>query len=501
MTNATPAPAPRTAPTPYEGFDKMLLNGKWRPGSSSHQIGDDLDPYTNEVLARIPLADERDLDEAFRAAATAQGAWHRMLPAERSAIIRRAAAIMEERREEIVGWLIRESGSTRIKANVEWQYAHAVTLEAMSFPSRVEGPIMPCDIPGKESRVYRQPVGVVGMISPWNFPFHLSSRSIAPAMALGNSVVIKPASDTPVTGGLLLAKIYEEAGLPAGVLNVVVAHGSEIGDAFVKHPIPRVLSFTGSTEVGRRIMGLAAQSPMLKRVVLELGGNSPCVVLDDADLGLAARIAVFGKFLHQGQICMAINRLIVDAKVYDEFVELFTESVRRLKVGNPDDEETVVGPLINRQQLQKLQESIEKARREGVKQVIGGEPQGLVLPPHIFINATNEMSIAQEELFGPVVSIIKARGEDEALAAANDTAYGLSAAVVTRDMERGLRFARQVRAGMTHVNDSPVNDLANCPFGGEKNSGLGRYNGQWSIEEFTTVHWISVQHEPLQYPF
>jgi aldehyde dehydrogenase (NAD+) len=196
-----------------------------------------------------------------------------MLPAERAAIIRRAAAIMEERREEIVDWLIRESGSTRIKANLEWQYAHAVTLEASTFPSRVEGPILPTDIPGKESRVYRQPVGVVGMISPWNFPFHLSSRSVSPALAVGNGVVIKPASDTPVTGGLLLAKIYEEAGLPPGVLNVVIAQGSVIGDAFVRHPVPRVLSFTGSTEIGRHIAGLAAQSPMLKRVVLELGGT------------------------------------------------------------------------------------------------------------------------------------------------------------------------------------------------------------------------------------
>jgi aldehyde dehydrogenase (NAD+) len=272
MANATLAAAPRTAPAPYDGFDKMLLNGTWRHGSGG-RVADDLDPYTNDVLVRIPLADERDLDEAFRAAAAAQPQWHSMLPAERSAILRCAAAIMEERHEEIVDWLIHESGSTRIKANIEWQIAHPVTLEAASFPSRVEGPILPADIPWKESRVYRQPVGVVGMISPWNFPMHLSSRSVAPALALGNGVVIKPASDTPVTGGLLLAKIYEEAGLPAGVLNVVIAQGSVIGDGFVRHPVPRVISFTGSTEVGRHIAGLAAQSPMLKRVVLELGGT------------------------------------------------------------------------------------------------------------------------------------------------------------------------------------------------------------------------------------
>ena len=198
---------------------------------------------------------------------------------------------------------------------------------------------------------------------------------------------------------------------------------------------------------------------------------------------------------------MAINRLIVDAKVHDEFVDRFTDRVRGLKVGNPNDDDTVIGPVINEGQLKRLREHIEKARAEGARQVVGGEPQGLVLPPHVFVDATNEMTIAREELFGPVVPIIKVRGEEEALAVANATSYGLSAAVVTRDVERGLRFALRVQAGMTHVNDSPVNDLPNCPFGGEKNSGLGRYNGRWAIEEFTTVHWISVQHEPPRYPF
>jgi aldehyde dehydrogenase (NAD+) len=488
------------APARYDGFDKMPLNGEWRAGQSG-RVAEDRDPYSNELLVSIALANEQDLDEAFAAATAAQPQWKEMLPGEKAAIVRRAGELMEARRDEIVDWLVHESGSTRIKANVEWEYAARVTFEASTFPTRVEGPNMSCDIPGKESRVYREPVGVVGMISPWNFPFHLSSRSVAPAIALGNTVVIKPASDTPVTGGLLLAKIYEEAGLPPGVINVIVAAGSEIGDAFVRHPIPRVISFTGSTKVGRRIMALAAESPVLKRVVLELGGNSPHVILDDADLDIAVNTAVFGKFLHQGQICMAINRLIVDAKVHDEFVERFTERARRLKVGNPSEADTAIGPLINRQQVEKLMQSIEQARAGGARQVLGGEPKGLVVPPHVFVDARNDMAIAQNELFGPAVSIIKVSGEEEALAAANATTYGLASAVVTRDLERGARFARRLQAGMTHVNDSPVNDLPNCPFGGEKNSGLGRYNGQWSIEEFTTAHWISVQHEPVQYPF
>jgi aldehyde dehydrogenase (NAD+) len=248
-------------------------------------------------------------------------------------------------------------------------------------------------------------------------------------------------------------------------------------------------------------MNVAASSPLLKRVVLELGGNSPCVVLEDADLDLAVRGAVFGKFLHQGQICMAINRLIVDETIHDAFVARFTAHVSSLKVGDPSESGTAVGPIINRDQLDALLSRIERARADGARQIVGGPPQGLVLPPHVFVGATNEMSIAATELFGPVVPIIAVRGEEQALRVANATEYGLSAAVFTRDLERGARFAQRVQAGMTHVNDSPVNDLPNCPFGGEKNSGIGRYNGEWSIDEFSTVHWISVQHEPVGYPF
>jgi aldehyde dehydrogenase (NAD+) len=492
--------APRVERSRYDGFDKMFIEGRWRHGSGDG-FSEDKDPYTNDVLARIPLASAGDLDKAYRAAAAAQPRWAAMLPEERAAVLRRAAGIMEARREEIVDWLVHESGSTRSKAQVEWEYAHGVTLEASTFPSRASGSIVPTNIPGKESRVYRHPVGVVGMISPWNFPTHLSSRSIAPAMALGNAVVLKPASDTPVTGGLLLAKIYEEAGLPPGVLNVIIARGSALGDAFVLHPVPRVISFTGSTAVGKHIAELAAKGDLLKRVALELGGNSPTVILDDADLDLAVRIAVFGKFLHQGQICMAINRLIVDAKVHDEFVERFTKYVARLKVGNPNDTDTVIGPVVNQQQLATHLEHVRRAVTQGARQLLGGEPRGLVFPPHVFVGVSNQMSIAREELFGPIAPIIEVHGESEALEVANDTEYGLSAAVVTRDVERGNRFAQRIQAGMTHVNDSPVNDVATCPFGGEKNSGIGRYNGEWIIEELTTVQWISIQHQPLAYPF
>jgi aldehyde dehydrogenase (NAD+) len=340
----------------------------------------------------------------------------------------------------------------------------------------------------------------VGVISPWNWPLQLSVRSVAPALAVGNAVLLKPASDTPVTGGLLVAKIFEEAGLPPAVLSVVIGAGSEIGDAFVRHPVPRVISFTGSTPVGRGILRLVADASILKRVHLELGGNSPFVVLDDADVDRAVDAAVFGKFLHQGQICMIVNRFIIDDAVYEPFLEAFAERVRRLPLGDPDKPDTIVGPIINARQLTGLLERISEARASGARQVVGGDPEGRVLPPHVFADVTNAMPVAREEMFGPIAPVIRAHGEEEALRLANDTQYGLSSSVFTGDTTRGVRFATRVQAGMTHVNDQPVNDLPFNPFGGEKNSGIGRFNGAWAIEAFTTDHWITIQHAPRTFP-
>jgi aldehyde dehydrogenase (NAD+) len=357
---------------------------------------------------------------------------------------------------------------------------------------------MPSDIPGKESRVYRVPVGVVAVISPWNFPMQLSNRSVAPALAAGNAVVLKPASDTPVTGGLLLAKIYEEAGLPAGLLSVLVGSGADLGDAIAGHPIPRVISFTGSTAVGETLTRRAG----VKRLALELGGNGPFVVLDDADLALAVDAAVFGSFFHQGQICMIANRLIVHRKLYQEFTDRFVAAVSCLRAGDPAAEDTDIGPVINARQLRAIQDKLDRARAEGARQLLGGEPggpTGLLLPPHVLL-AGNDVATSREEVFGPVITIIRARDEADALSIANDAEYGLSSAVFTRDIERGVRFALRVDAGMTHVNDSPVNDDANTAFGGTKASGIGRFGGRWAIDEFTTQHWVSVQHAPRDFP-
>ncbi|NHN69052.1 aldehyde dehydrogenase family protein [Pseudomonas fluorescens] len=485
---------------PYQEMQLLPIAGEWRKGSSGNLLKV-TDPFTGETLLEIVQADRDDLDQAYIAAEQAQAAWASMGPGQRSAILLRAVQIFDERREEIVDWIIRESGSTRIKAQIEWGAARGITQESASFPARVHGRILPSNVPGKENRVYREPLGVVGVISPWNFPLHLTQRSVAPALALGNAVVIKPASDTPVTGGLLTARIFEEAGVPKGVISVLVGSGAQIGDAFVEHHIPKFISFTGSTPVGLNIGRIASGGKHLKHVALELGGNSPFVVLADADLDQAVAAAVMGKFLHQGQICMAINRIIVEDALYDRFVELYAAKVRTLKVGNPKDADTVIGPIINRKQLEGLLIKVSRAKEEGARAVVEGEAEGNLLPPHVFADVTADMEIAREEIFGPLVGIQRARDEAHALTLANDSEYGLSSAVFTKDLERGARFARQIKAGMTHVNDIPVNDEAHAPFGGEKNSGLGRFNGEWAIEEFTTDHWISVQMTPRTYPF
>lgn len=481
-------------------FSGQYIAGQWRAGKSGKTLAD-TDPFNGDTLAKISLANEQDLNDAYHAAEQAQKAWAQTLPAQRSEVFLRAIAVMDARHEEVVSWLIRESGSTRMKAEMEWGAVRGGMLEASSMPGRAIGRIQPIDVPGKESRTYRVPVGVIGVISPWNWPMLLSNRSIAPALALGNAVVVKPADDTPITGGLLLASIYEEAGLPPGLLNIVIGDVADIGDAFTLHPVPKFISFTGSTRVGRHIGELAMRGTMIKRVGLELGGNAPLIVMDDADVQQAVRAAIFGRFLHQGQICMSTNRIIVHAAVYDEFVQKFVASAQALKYGDPNQPNTAIGPIINQRQLNGMLQRIEAARMAGTKQLLGGDAQGSVLPPHIFVDVDNMSELAQSELFGPIAVVIKARDEAHAIQMANQTDAGLSSAVFTEDEARATRIAMQLEVGMTHINDITVNDSPNIMFGGEKNSGIGRFNGDWIIAEFTRDHLITLQRNKPIYPF
>lgn len=496
---ASPVTAPHTRPPEaYTGFDTMPVAGRWRSGSS-RETATDTDPYTGQTLTEIGLASAEDLDSAYRAAAQAQHDWACAAPDERAAVFRRAAAILEERREEVLHWLTLEAGSTQVKAEWEFAITRADMLEAASFPSRMAGRILPASIPGKENRVYKRPVGVVGVISPWNFPLHLSNRSVAPALGCGNTVVLKPAGDTPITGGLLLAKIYHEAGLPPAALSVLIGRGSEIGDPMVTHPIPRLISFTGSTAVGE---GIAAKAG-LKKLSLELGGNNPLLVLRHADLIPAVDAAIFGSYLHQGQICLALNRVIVDAAIHDEFLDLFRARAEGLVAGDPREPGTQLGPIINPSQLSSIQDTITQAVADGATLLAGGDPTGptgRVLPAHV-LTGGNHVATAAREVFGPVATIVRADDDAEAIRLANDTDYGLTSAVFSGDAEHGVRIADQLHVGSTHVGDMTVNYEPNTAFGGEKASGLGRFGGDWGIEEFTTDHWISVQHTPRQLQF
>jgi aldehyde dehydrogenase (NAD+) len=481
-------------------FTELYFEGRWQAGSSVAPL-DVQSPWSGENLARIAAATVDDVDRAYRFAKRAQVAWAGQLPGERAQVFRRAAELMETRKSEIVDWLVHEAGSTLSKAQLEWWAVHNSVLEAETLPFRVEGRILSGDYPGKENRIYRRPVGVVSVISPWNWPLHLSMRSVAPALALGNAVVIKPAGDTPITGGLLIAKLFEEAGLPPGVLSVVVGPSTIIGDAFVGHAVPRVVSFTGSTEVGRHVGRVALQSQSLKRTLLELGGNAPLIVTEDVDVNRAAHIAVVGKFLHQGQMCIAVNRILVAEPIYERFVERFLELTRALEVGGPQNPGAALGPIINRNQLERISSLVERARAEGAQLRLGEPVRGLLMPPRVLTGVTQDMAIARTEIFGPVASLMSFRSDDEAVRMANDTEYGLTSGVLCRDLGRATQIAQRIEAGMTHINDIPAIDMPQLPFGGEKNSGLGRFGSHGMVEAFTTEHWISIQHTDSQYPF
>ncbi|WP_313660162.1 aldehyde dehydrogenase family protein [Acinetobacter variabilis] len=478
----------------YQNLDQQFIAGLWQPGRSQKMI-QNLNPYTQDTIFTLQAASTADVDAAYVAADKAFQQSAIKSVELRQQILQKLQHVIQVRQDEIIDWLILESGSTRFKAGLEVGAALSIIQESQKFPGQIKTEQLESKDPQRKSLVLRKPLGVIGVISPWNFPFHLSMRSVATAIACGNSVVLKPASDTPVTGGTLLGKLFEEAGLPAGVLNVISGAGSEIGDYFVEHPIPKMISFTGSTEVGQNVGSKALASPRIKRLALELGGNAPLVILDDADLELAVELTIMGRFMHQGQICMSTNRVIVDASIHDAYVEKLLERVKTVAVGDPNLEETIIGPIINQSQIKKHQQIIQSAKEQGAELVYEGGIEGNLVYPHIFTGVAPESQLAQEESFGPILPVLKARDEAHALKLANDTRFGLSSAVCTSNIERGISFTEQLDIGMTHINGISVADQANAPFGGEKNSGLGRFNGRWIFEEFTRTHWLTVPSE------
>lgn len=474
----------------YLGLAHQFIAGQWTVGQS-HKTIQNINPFTQKEIFSLHAANHTDVNAAYEAALDCfmQGAL--VCVQERRSIIENLLEVMQRRREEIIDWLINESGSTRIKANIEVDAALGIVQESLSFPEKTTTESLESPDPTRKSFFIRKPLGVIAVISPWNFPFHLSMRSVVTAIACGNTVVLKPASDTPVTGGTLLGKLFEEANLPPGALNVVVGAGSEIGYYFVEHPIPKMISFTGSTEVGQSVASKALSSSRIKRLALELGGNAPLVILDDADVDLAVELTMKGRFMHQGQICMSTNRVIVDAGIHDAFIAKLVEQVKNLPKGDPSLANTIIGPIINQNQVEKHRAIIEHAKQLGAELIYEGGIEGNVVAPHIFTRVDPYFEIAQEESFGPILPIIIAHDESHALELANNSRFGLSSAVCTRNIERGLAFAEGIDVGMTHINGITVADHANAPFGGEKNSGLGRFNGRWIFEEFTRTHWMT----------
>jgi acyl-CoA reductase-like NAD-dependent aldehyde dehydrogenase len=483
---------------PFTKLNKQYIGGTWRDGKSQKVLSDK-NPYNGTLIADFKLANLADLDEAYRSAAAAQKIWADVNPFEKRAILEKAITWIEQNEGDIADIIVEELGGTQLKAAIEIFLVKTFIKEASSYPLRMTGEILPSTVDGKENRLYRIPAGVVGVISPFNFPFNLSMRSVAPALGAGNGVVLKPHDDTPITGGTLVAKIFEEAGIPKGLLNVIVADIGEIGDAFVEHPIPRVISFTGSEQVGRHIGGVAGRS--LKRAILELGGNSAMIVLDDADLNTAVNAAVFSRFAHQGQVCMCSNRILVQRGIYNRFLDKFVDRVSRLKAGDPRNPETDLGPLINQRQAETFTKQVQRGIDEGARVVLQGKVEGNVASPTIFADVKPDMWVAQNEMFGPAVSVMPFDTAEEAIEIANNSPYGLSGSIFTRDAESGAQLAKQFESGMVHVNDGTINDDPLIAFGGEKASGVGRLNGKWALEEFTTFKWISVQHKQRHYPF
>lgn len=479
-------------------LNRQYISGVWRDGASP-KVLTDRNPYNDKPLCDFKLANLADLDEAYRSAAAAQKIWVEVNPFERRSILEKAIAFVEKNEAEITDLIIEELGGTALKAFFEIMLVKNIIKEASTYPLRMTGEIYPSTVDGKENRLYRVPVGVVGVISPFNFPFFLSMRSVATALGAGNGVVLKPHDDTPITGGTLLARIFEETGMPKGLLNVIVADIKEIGDNFVEHPVPRVISFTGSEGVGRHIGGVAGRC--LKKAILELGGNSALIVMHDADLDNALNAAVFSRFTHQGQICMSANRILVHRSVYPQFLEKYVKRVSNLKVGDPREPKTDIGPLMNKAQAETLAKQIQKGVQEGARAVLQGKVEGTLASPTIFADVRPGMSIAQTEMFGPSVCVMPFDTPEEAIRIANDSAFGLSGAIHTRNVEWGAEMAKQIDSGMIHVNDGTINDEPIVAFGGEKASGVGRLNGRWALEEFTTLKLISVQHKQRHYPF
>ncbi|HEY2935108.1 MAG TPA: aldehyde dehydrogenase family protein [Gaiellaceae bacterium] len=479
---------------------RQFVAGDWVDAADGRTF-EDRDPYTGEVVARVPAGTREDARRAVEAAAAAFPAWAKTPPAVRQGIFLKAAAVLEGRQDEVVSLLARETGCTFGFGMFQMHFVPGLFRQAAALAYAPLGEVLPSDM-GAFSMGLRRPVGVVGAIAPWNAALILSARSIAAPLALGNTVVLKPSEHSPVVGGLLWGEIFAEAGLPAGVLNIVAHAPGEaagIGDELVENPHVRRLNFTGSTATGRKLAEAAGRQ--LKRIVLELGGYNPLIVLADADLDYAVDASAFGAFLHQGQICMSARRIIVERPIADEFVSRLAEKTKGLKAGDPKDPDTIIGPVISEEALETIKARVGDAVRAGARVLAGGEAVGSCFQATLLADVPPDAEFARVETFGPVAAIEIVDSADEAVERANATSYGLASGIITQDADRGLALAQRIDAGIVHVNDQPVGDEPQMPFGGVKDSGFGRFGGTAVVDEFTELRWITVQSGSHPFPF
>ncbi|MEJ2715629.1 MAG: aldehyde dehydrogenase family protein [Deltaproteobacteria bacterium] len=475
---------------------KMYIGGEW-VGAISAETFSDLNPATGEVFAQVPKGNEKDADGALQAAFEARNTWAGTPPGERAAILYKASELLGTRIEEFARVLINEGGATFGKAMFETTYTVDLLRTAGEDCRRLLGETFPSDHNKLSMTVYR-PLGTVVAISPWNFPLLLSVNKVAYALAAGNTVVLKPSSETPVIC-LKIADLMAQAGLPPGVLNVLTGPGALLGDYLVQDDRTALVTLTGETKTGRHVAEKAAAK--LKKYTLELGGKDPLVICEDANIDYAVDAAAFGAFMHQGQICMSVERLIVHEKLADEFAKRLAAKAETLPVGDPSKPETIIGPLINDQQIKTVHSHVTEAVADGAKILTGGTHEGRFYRPTVLTGITRQMRIFREETFGPTAPIIAFGTDEEALEIANDTEYGLSSGVITSDLQRALFFAENLESGMVHVNDASVHDEPFCPFGGCKQSGVGREGGRHSMEEMSEIKWVTIQRQQRHFPF
>jgi benzaldehyde dehydrogenase (NAD) len=473
-----------------------VFSGTWTASATRISIRE---PATGELLGEVGESKPADLDEIVSNAVSAQAAWAARPTEERAALCRRAAQILEDNRPALLNAIVRETGSVPGKAAVELDNSIAELIHSAAILIQPAGHLLPTHDPSRLSIARRVPLGVVGVIAPWNFPMLLAMRSVAPAIALGNAVILKPDPQTPIVGGVAIARAFEQAGLPPGVISVLNG-GATVGEALVEAQGVRMITFTGSTAVGRRVGELAGKH--LKRVALELGGKNPYIVLEDADLEAAASAGAWGSFLHQGQICMASGRHIVHRKVVEQYIEILTRKAQALPVGDPFRQKVALGPIINARQIARIDKIVKETVAAGARLTTGGTHEGPFYRPTVLADVRPAMPAYDLEIFGPVAPVIVAEDEDDAVRIANDTAYGLSGAVQTGSLERGLRVAGQIRSGLVHINDQTIHDFADVPFGGRGASGNGaRFGSLTNWDEFTEWQWVTAGSAPIKYPF